>query len=225
MGATVTVVQGAFEGLIPWVSVLRWAESYGYAFLFVASVAENVVLVGILVPGDAAVVLGGGLAAQAYLEPSVVVVVVVVGTILGSLISFFAGRRGGLLLLERWGARFGVDRAKIRAVEGFFGKHGAKTVFAASFVSGVKNLVPAVAGASRMPVGHFVLYNAAGSALRGAALTTVGYAFGANLPRALALVSSANGYFLLAAAFVAVVLVLRYVKRRPSRRTSACRQK
>lgn len=195
--------------------ILEFASRYGYGFLFVTSVLENTFLVGLVVPGDVAVVLGGGLAAQARLDVAIVTMVVVAGVILGSLLSFWIGRRGGIPLIERWGSRFSLDSAKIESAHAYFRRHGAKTVFAAAFVSGLKNLIPAVAGASDMGFARFTTYNAAGSAMRAVVLVAIGYACGANLPRALELMRQANGWAL--GAGVALLLggfAVRFLRKR-----------
>jgi undecaprenyl-diphosphatase len=198
-----------------WERALEFATTYGYAFLFAASVLENTFLIGLVVPGDVVVVLGGGLAAQARLDTAMVAVVVTVGVILGSLLSFWIGRRGGIPLIERWGSRFSLEQSKIEKVHAYFRRHGAKTVFAATFVSGLKNLVPAVAGASAMGFGRFAVYNAAGSATRTLLLVAVGYAGGANLPKALELAQQANGWAVaVTLGLVTAFLALRFVRKR-----------
>jgi membrane protein DedA with SNARE-associated domain len=177
-----------------WQQVITFLSRYGYAFLFVASIAENVFLLGIVVPGDLAVVFGGALAARAYLEPVRVAAVVALGVVTGACLSFWLGRRGGPSLIEWWESRFAGGRLKARFAEDYFVAHGAKTVFFASFVAGLRNAVPVVAGASGMGFWRFVMYGAAGSALRSTALVAVGYVFGANLERAARTLGSINGW-------------------------------
>jgi undecaprenyl-diphosphatase len=80
--------------------------------------------------------------------------------------------------------------------EVYFVEHGAKTVFVGAFVSGLKNLVPAVAGASRMGYVRFAAYSAIGSILRSIALIAIGYVCGANLERALHVMGRVNGWVL-----------------------------
>jgi membrane protein DedA with SNARE-associated domain len=182
------------EGLLQ--DLLALVSSYGYIFLFLAALAENIFLIGFIIPGDVVVVLGGGLAQRAGLSPFWASVAVVAGVLLGSNISFWIGRHGGNALLERWGERFGVGEKKIRRAEVYFAEHGAKTVFVGSFISGLKNLVPAVAGASRMGYLRFAAYSAVGSTCRAVALVAIGYVFGANLEKAIGVVGSLNGWVL-----------------------------
>jgi membrane-associated protein len=198
-----------------WVRVLELASRYGYAFLFLVSVAENTFLLGLVVPGDVAIVVGGALCASGQLHAVTLTLAVVLGVLLGANLSFWIGRRGGIPLIERSAARFSVSASRMHQVEAYFASHGAKTVFVASFVSGLKNLVPAIAGASRMGGVRFFAYNAAGSALRSAAFVAIGYAFGASFPGALKFVGSLNVWIL-----VAIVLVIGvfYVVGRRKRR-------
>lgn len=201
---------------MPWQQVLAFVSQYGYAFLFVASIAENVFLLGIVVPGDLAVVLGGALAARGYLAPAKVAAVVALGVVIGACLSFWLGRRGGPSLVAWCEARFGRGRLKARQAEEYFVAHGAKTVFLASFVAGLRNAVPIIAGASRMSFGRFVAYGAAGSALRSVALVGIGYGFGANLERATATLGSINGWAIAVFGAGAVLfLAIRLVKTRP----------
>ena len=201
------------EGLLQ--ETLALVSGYGYLFLFVASLAENIFIVGFIIPGDLVIVLGGGLAERAGLSPVSACLAVVAGVLLGSNLSFWIGRRGGTALIERWGERFGIGERRVRLAEVYFAEHGAKTVFVGSFISGLKNLVPAVAGASRMGFVRFAAYSAVGSTCRSIALVAIGYVCGANLERAVHVVGSINGWVL---AFVVTLIVWgvthHYVKKR-----------
>ncbi|HEY3594280.1 MAG TPA: hypothetical protein VGL13_10405, partial [Polyangiaceae bacterium] len=71
------------------------------------------------------------------------------------------------------------------------------------------------AGASNMSFWRFVAFGAAGSALRSVALVALGYAFGANLERAMTLLGSINAW--LVVVFGAGLLLffgVRYMKTR-----------
>jgi membrane protein DedA with SNARE-associated domain len=81
-------------------------------------------------------------------------------------------------------------------------------VFLASFVSGLKNLVPAIAGASKMSTTKFVTYNAGGSLIRSVLLVVVGYVFGASFPKAIEIIGSLNEWLLGAVLLTVVVLVV-----------------
>ena len=215
-GATVAGVESG-----SWERLLELAQRYGYAFLFLISVAENTFLLGLVVPGDVAVVLGGALSARSQLDPITVTLAVLAGVLLGANLSFWIGRQGGVALVERSAARFSIEPTRMRQIELYFGRHGAKTVFLASFVSGLKNLVPPIAGASRMGAFRFMSYNAAGSTLRSAMLVALGYLFGASFPRAVELIGSLNVWILGAVlVLLAVFLVLGRLRHKRNARES-----
>jgi membrane-associated protein len=205
------VESGSFERL------LDLAETFGYPFLFAVAAAENTFLLGLVVPGDVAVILGGALSATERLDPIVVTIVVALGTLAGANLSFWIGRRGGIPLVERSAARFAIEPARMKKVEAHFEGHGAKTVFFASFISGIKNLIPAIAGASRMGGVRFFAYNAAGSVARSVVLVAVGYVFGANFPNALRTVGSINLWILAVIVVLLVVFAARGALKRGRR--------
>jgi membrane-associated protein len=180
---------------------LQLVEAHGYLLLFAASAAENVFLVGLVVPGDVIVVLGGAMAARAHLTAPGVLGWVVAGVVLGANASYWIGRAGGMTLVDRL-----VGRPKVKRAEEYFRLHGAKTVLLAAFVAGIKNIVPAVAGASRMPAWRFALYNAGGSIVRSAVLVCIGYLLGAHAGRAV----RAAGAFNAAAIGAAIVLAVAF---------------
>ncbi len=201
-----------------WEWVLDQASRYGYPFLLLISIAENTFLLGLVVPGDVAVVLGGALSASARLDPVTVGAVVIAGALVGGNLSFWIGRRGGVVLIERSATRFGIDAQQIERVERYFVGHGAKTVFLASFVAGFKNLVPALAGASKMGAVRFLGYNAVGASLRSALLVAIGYVFGASAPAAVRFVGSLNVWiFVVLVSLLAVRLLFAWRKGRRGR--------
>ena len=131
--------------------ILEFATTYGYGFLFVTSVAENTFLLGLVVPGTWWSSRWRACRAGSS-EATLVAVVVIVGTVLGLMLSFVIGRRGGIPLIERWGSRF---HSSLKGSKEFSVLPPARCQdrFGAAFVSGLKNLVPAVAGASEMGLG------------------------------------------------------------------------
>lgn len=189
---------------------LEALSAYGYPLLFLAAAAEHSFVIGLLVPGDVIVMLGGVLAARGLLSLPVTLLVVLAGVFVGLNASYFVGLRGGVPLLERWGARFGMTRVRIEAVEIYFRRHGAKTVFLSAFVTGIKNLVPALAGASRMPYPRFLAYGFAGGVIRAIVAIGFGWVFGASLDTALGWVGKFNVW---AIAVVALLVILFFVWR------------
>lgn len=115
---------------------------------------------GVPVPGDAALIIAGGLAAKGTLSLPAVIVVASVAAFVGDLIAFEAGRRGGRRVLERDG-RFADHRRRVLVrADRFYARHGLVAVYVAKFVPGVRAVSAVTAGATSMPRGAFAAVNA-----------------------------------------------------------------
>jgi membrane protein DedA with SNARE-associated domain len=148
---------------------------YGYAVVFVGVLLENA---GAPVPGETMLLAGAALSRYGSLRLSWVIVAAIVGATLGDNIGFFIGRRGGRVLVERYGALLGLTPPRLSEFDGFFERHGAKTVFVARFVTGLRVIGALLAGASRLSWSRFLVFNALGAVAWAATFGAVGYALG-----------------------------------------------
>jgi membrane protein DedA with SNARE-associated domain len=146
---------------------------YGYAVVFAGVFLENT---GLPVPGETALLAGAALAHFGRLTLWRVVVTAIAAAILGDNLGFFIGRRGGRWLLERYGGRLGVTTARLANFDRFFERYGAKTVFVARFVTGLRVVGAVLAGASGLRWPTFLFYNATGAVVWCSAVATAGYA-------------------------------------------------
>ncbi|MDR3687159.1 MAG: DedA family protein [Coriobacteriia bacterium] len=206
-------------------TLLAWAlgalAAFGYRIVFAATVLENLFIVGSFTPGDV-ITAGAAVAATtaegSHLSPWLLIAVATVGSVIGANVSYFIGRRGGRGLIERAGPRFGIDEKAIEATEEYFVQHGSVTILLARFVAVIKNIAPAIAGASRMNLFWFELYTTIGAIGYSAALVGVGWFLGANFRVGLKYFGAVSwvGF-----AIVAVGVALWIAKRRHDRRLVA----
>jgi membrane protein DedA with SNARE-associated domain len=148
---------------------------YGYAVVFVGVLLENA---GAPVPGETMLLAGAALARFGSLKLTWVIAAAIVGATLGDNLGFFLGRRGGRVLVERYGAMIGMTHAHLAKFDRFFERHGAKTVFVARFITGLRVLGALLAGASRLTWSRFLVFNALGAVVWGTTFGLVGYALG-----------------------------------------------
>ncbi len=145
-----------------------------YALLFAVTAGESSAFLGLVVPGEAAVLGAGALASQGDLTLFPVIVVVVAGAVIGDAIGYSVGKRFGRaretgLLAKVWSCQ------RMLRVRTFLDKRGRKTIFLARFVGFFRALVPFAAGAVRMPYRPFLAYNIAGALTWGIGTVLVGY--------------------------------------------------
>jgi membrane protein DedA with SNARE-associated domain len=145
---------------------------YGYAVVFFGVLLENA---GLPVPGETALLAGAALARFGRLTLGWVIVTAIAGATLGDNLGFFIGRHGGRALAERHGWKVGLNAARLRQFDRYFERHGAKTVFIARFVTGLRVFGALLAGSSGLPWRKFLLYNASGAVAWTCAVATVGY--------------------------------------------------
>jgi membrane-associated protein len=147
------------NGLLQTLSGLSPAVLYLLTGVF--TMLETSALVGLLVPGDAVVLLAGTTATSPT-RFLALVTVAVAGSLAGESLGYLLGRRfGERLRSSRLGRRLG-ERNWAKAGE-FLNGRGGRAVFAARFVAVVHGLLPVVAGTVRMPYRRFVGWAAAGS--------------------------------------------------------------
>jgi membrane-associated protein len=188
----------------------------GFAFL------ETGAFVGLLVPGETAVVVGGVVAERGSVALPALIGLVWAAAVAGDVVSFGLGRRLGRPFLDAHGARLRITPERIDRVERFFARYGGRAVLLGRFVGILRALTPFVAGASRLPLRRFLPFSVVGALGWAATFTLVGYAFAGSFESAG---ETAARIALAAAALAAVLLVVgarlrRARERRPDHESS-----
>ena len=132
---------------------------YGLLALFLIVMLESG---GVPLPGETALIAAGVFASRGRLDITAVIAVAALAAVVGDNLGYWIGRTGGRRLLERW--RF-VSRFFERALpwsEGFFRRHGPKTIFLARFFAVLRVTAAWMAGVAHMRWGTFFFWNAAG---------------------------------------------------------------
>ncbi|NJC71162.1 phosphatase PAP2 family protein [Planosporangium thailandense] len=153
------------------------------AIVFTLPMLESSAFVGVVVPGELGVLLGGVLAYEHRVSLPAVLAAAVSGAIVGDSVGYWVGRRYGRRLLE---SRLGrvVKREHRERAERYLAERGGKAVFLGRFTAALRALIPGMAGMAGMPYGTFVVYNVAGGAVWASAMVMVGYLGGASWRRA-----------------------------------------
>jgi membrane-associated protein len=207
-------------GVVPTPDVAGWltdlADALGqWSYALVAGLAflETGAFVGLLVPGEMAIVLGGVVAAQGDVSLPAILALAWIAAALGDLASFSLGRRLGRPFMQRHGSRVGVTAPRLERVERFSARHGGKAILVGRFVGLVRAVAPFLAGSSGMRLRAFVPWSLIGTALWAATFTLVGYAFHESFESAS---KSLTQGLLGAALLAAAVIGWRHHRRRPA---------
>jgi membrane protein DedA with SNARE-associated domain len=192
--------------------------AWTYALVAALAFLETGAFVGLVAPGETAVVLGGVVAAQGEISLPVMLLVAWTAAALGDLVSFLLGRRLGRRFLLAHGPRLGVTAPRLARVQDFFDRHGPKAILVGRFVGIVRAVAPFLAGASGMRLRSFLPWSLVGTLVWSSAFTLVGYLFHRSF--ATAADTLTHGAFALAA-LAAAVLALHHIRARRNTATAA----
>ena len=147
------------------------------ALVFAFPALEASTLIGVVVPGETAILLGGVLAYYGRVSLPAVMAAAAAGAIVGDSIGYWVGLRWGKRIVEgRAGRLIGEDRwARARL---HLERKGFLTIVVGRFPPVARTLVPVLAGSARMPYARFLAGNAVGGIVWAVASVLLGYLAG-----------------------------------------------
>ncbi len=199
------------------------ASPWAYIVLALLAAAESAAFVGLAIPGETAMLLGGFLAYQGRVDLGVMMAAGAVGAVVGDSVGYEIGRLfGEPLKRSRLGRRVGQDRWA--RAEAYLRAKGGRAVFLGRFVGLLRALVPALAGMSRMP-STFLPWNVAGGVIWAPGFVLLGYLAGGSYQRVERIAGRASLLLLILLVLIGgVVVAARWVARHPERLRSVADQ-
>lgn len=131
------------------------------------------------------------------------------GCLIGSIIAYLVGAKGGRPLLLKYGKYILITPQKLDYVDSFFDKHGEKAIFWSRVLPIVRTFISLPAGITKMNFSKFALFSAAGSLPWCFVLSFVGYKLGKNWED----IKSVFHYLDAAVAVAIIVCVIYLIKR------------
>lgn len=158
-----------------------------YLVVAVLVLGESAAFVGLVLPGETALLAGGAVAALGHTSLPVLIGVAAVGAITGDAVGYWIGRWLGPAARTSRAGRW-VGGARWDRAEDVMVRRGGVAVLTGRWVGVLRALVPAVAGMTGMPFRSYMLYNVIGGVVWVTGVSTAGYLAGS------ALGASALGY-------------------------------
>jgi membrane protein DedA with SNARE-associated domain len=164
-----TLVDSLGDAINPW----------GYVLLFLLCLFEASAFVGLVVPGETALLIAGVISEEGRLSLAICIVCATVGAILGDSLGYEIGRHfGSRMRSSRFGRVVGEERWA-RAHD-YVLRNGGKAIFFGRFIGLLRALVPAIAGDAHMPFRRFLVWNVLGALIVAPGLIIVGYLAGSS---------------------------------------------
>jgi undecaprenyl-diphosphatase len=190
--------------------ILRLPPFLALALVFLLPALEASAFVGVVLPGEVGVILGGVLANQHELSLAAVLVAGIAGAILGDSVGYLVGRRYGEAMMAKIPNRI-LKPEHVRSAEQSIRRFGGKSVFIGRFTAALRALVPGLAGMSHLPYRRFLVWNAAGGVVWASGFIVLGYLAGSQYQR---IEHYANYIGLALLAAIALFLFVRHRRRR-----------
>jgi membrane-associated protein len=192
-------------------SLSGWAA---LALLFMLPALEAPAFLGLVLPGELALLLGGVLAHQDRIPLVAALAVGVAGAVAGDTAGYWIGRRwGSRLLTSRLGRRVGP--ARLHKVEVLLLRGGGWGLVVGRCTAGARVVLPGLAGMLGLRYRTFALWTGAAASAWAAAHVLLGYAAGAGWRHVHHLTGRVGLGLALAVAVVAVVAWLVRRRREP----------
>lgn len=180
---------------------------------------------GLPLPEDVSLILGGYLVHDGKAELPLMMLTGYLGIIVGDSMIFFFGRRLGSKVGQKPSGFFAriVTPEKRARVEGLFKKHGEKIVMLARFLPGVRAVTYFTAGSVGMKWRRFALYDSIAALGSAPIFVYLGFRFGGELDSLISAIKRGQRNVLIAIVVIGVVtfLVSRWRSKREQRLNEA----
>jgi membrane protein DedA with SNARE-associated domain len=151
------------------------ARLYGYWAVFLGIAVENM---GIPLPGETIVIVGGFLAGSGELNYWWVLGSAIAGAVLGDNFGYWVGRFGGWELLVKIGRIFRLQEHQLEQAKDRYSKNAVQAVFWGRFVTLLRIFAGPLAGITRMPYKQFLLCNFGGAAVWSTTIVSIAFFLG-----------------------------------------------
>ena len=165
--------------------IVHWVEpaftTAGYFIIAAGVLMERSVFIGLVVPGDFILALGGVYASQGKLNLVLVIVIGTLAAICGESIGFFLGRRYGVRFVRHFPLVGRWLSERLHDSEEYFKRHGGITVAIGRYATAAGAFIPFTAGAGKMPYRTFIAFDAPAIVIWATGISIFGYFFGNHL--------------------------------------------
>jgi membrane protein DedA with SNARE-associated domain len=172
---------------------------------------------GVPLPGETMLIAASLYAGAGHLNVWAVGIVAFVAAVLGDNVGYLIGRKGGVVLIHRYGKYVFITPERYDKAHAFFQDHGGWVVTVARFFEGLRQLNGVIAGTVGMPWKRFLVFNMLGAALWVGTWTSVGYLAGNHVET----IARYFTYFAIGFTVVVVTYLVLHLRRRRRKQVSS----
>jgi membrane-associated protein len=151
-----------------------------FLLLILMVFAEGAAFLGLILPGEAALITGGLLAFQGVWPLWLFVISSIVAAATGDSIGYFIGHKYGAQIKSHQLGRF-VGEKRWRLAQHIFDRYHWGAIFFGRAQGLLRALIPALAAMNNVPYKVFVKWNVAGATIFAGGVAVLGYIFAGSL--------------------------------------------
>jgi membrane protein DedA with SNARE-associated domain len=153
---------GLIEGIITILSrfTINTISTFGYGGILFTMAVESAC---IPLPSEIIMPFSGYLVTTGQFSMVGVTLAGAVGNVLGSIVAYYAGVRGGRPFVERYGPYMLVSQRDLETADRWFARYGEAAVFFSRMLPVVRTFISLPAGIARMNFPRFVLFTFIGA--------------------------------------------------------------
>lgn len=167
--------------LLQWLDPMFLVSTLGLVGVILIVFAESGLFFGFFFPGDSLLFTAGFLASQGLINFWFLFFGSIIAAILGDNVGYWFGAKVGPKIFSREDSLF-FHKNHLIKTQGFYNRHGKKTIILARFVPIVRTFAPILAGVGKMNYRTFFAYNVIGGVLWGGGMSLTGYILGSIIP-------------------------------------------
>lgn len=149
----------------------------GYPGITLLMILESMVAP---IPSEAVMPFAGFLIVDGTITWIGVAIASTIGSLVGSLVSYWIGAKGGRPLVLKFGKFLLLNEHHLEITERFFQRRGSAAIFISRFIPAVRHFISIPAGVGHMPLGRFIVYTVFGAGIWNMFLVWVGFKLGEN---------------------------------------------
>ncbi|MGV3487295.1 MAG: DedA family protein [Tuberibacillus sp.] len=165
------------HSFIEWLgtTAIHFITAWGHWGIFLGMILESTC---IPLPSEVIMPFGGFMAEKGKLLFWLVLVSGIAGNLVGSLVAYWIGKKGGRPFLERYGKMILLRQSHLDQAEKWFSKYGDWIILFGRNLPLIRTFLSLPAGIAKMKITRFVVFTLIGSIPWNVALTFIGWKLG-----------------------------------------------
>ena len=140
--------------------IVHFLLDWGYIALFICMALENM---NIPIPSEIILGFAGFLVSQHIFDFTTATIVATIAGLVGSLLSYYMGLKGGRNLMLRHTAKGGLGAKKLSLAKNWFERYGGLAVFTGRLLPRIRTFISLPAGIAKYPLRNFIIYTLLGT--------------------------------------------------------------